>query len=162
MSFLSIAIGFLFSFSDGRLHSYFYSSKWDGNRPNRCTPAFLLRTVVETSRLRLSTHSHVGATSYVYWSLCSSSQLRATSARASSRNWYQLCSKPSRRIALRNARKAPAPRMAFNSSPRICSMFCARENRSMIEQSTRHSHKEQSRETHKLWCYEVSFPPGLS
>src|SRR5260370_698710 len=26
MSFLSMAIGFLFSFSDGRLHSYFYSS----------------------------------------------------------------------------------------------------------------------------------------
>src|SRR5260370_29639083 len=27
MSFLSMAIGFLFSFSDGRLHSYFYSSR---------------------------------------------------------------------------------------------------------------------------------------
>src|SRR5205823_11828646 len=71
--------------------------------------AFYSFVVVEISRLRLSTDSHVRATTYVYWSLCSSSQLRAISARASSRNWYQLCSKPSRRIALRNARKAPAP-----------------------------------------------------
>jgi len=30
MSFLSMAIGFLFSFSDGRLHSYFYSSADSG------------------------------------------------------------------------------------------------------------------------------------
>src|SRR6266513_23798 len=32
MSVLSIAIGFLFSFSDGRLHSYFYSSSLLGLR----------------------------------------------------------------------------------------------------------------------------------
>jgi hypothetical protein len=31
MRVLSIAIGFLFSFSDGRLHSYFYSSRGQGD-----------------------------------------------------------------------------------------------------------------------------------
>src|SRR5205814_9658503 len=80
-----------------------------GELHSTATTQVTRRTLDETSPLRLSTASHVRATTYVYWSLCSSSQLRAISARDSSRNWYQLCSKPSRRIALRNARKAPAP-----------------------------------------------------
>src|SRR6266513_2957042 len=84
-------------------------------------------SIGDKSPLRLSTDSHVGAITYVYWSLCSSSQLRAISARASSRNWYQLCSKPSRRIAPECTKGSRSVNSIQQLTPDLLDVLCSRE-----------------------------------
>src|SRR5229473_2048732 len=105
MSFLSIAIGFLFSFSDGRLHSYFYSSLSEPqfsiacvDRPPHSLPRSFTRLIFSPLPLRRQSPFGVGLMSLLGSPVRSESDLALLIASTLStptacfRCAYRLCS----------------------------------------------------------------------